>query len=160
MRFMTHHAEPEELLDAVLAPVHDEWLEEVRRVLVPATTPNAPFWDRWSAVRYLNDLFLARLRLERGLVADLRPFVPAARMAALEEAGDRLTRLYLALDQLGRRRGTAAAFAGVTDRFLEALGRWCAEIEIAASWVSAGELGNEARRIVARLEPVVLQRAV
>ena len=62
----------EETLDAVLGPTHDAWIEEVRQLLVPATTPVAPFWDRWSVVRHLDDQFLARFRVERALLSELR----------------------------------------------------------------------------------------
>ncbi len=139
-------------LDAVLSPVHDAWVEEVRRFLIPATTPTAPFWDRWSVVRYLNDQFLERFGWERALVAELRPFVPQRDMDTLWTGAERVARLRLALDRIGRRRGTAGEFALVTDEFLKALQLWCAEIELVARRIERDALAEEGERILAHLE--------
>lgn len=160
MRFAVDPAtEPEQFLDAALRPSHDAWLWEARRFLTPATVPEAPFWDRWSVVRYLNDQFLERLGVERGLVAELRPYIRPDRMDEIEAAGDRVRRLHLELDRLGRRRGTAASFAAMTEQFLEALGCWCAEIEQAVRRVPVGALAGEAWRTLAHLERAPVQRA-
>lgn len=139
-------------LDAVLSPLHDAWVEEVRRFLIPATTPTAPFWDRWSVVRYLNDQFQERFEWERALVMELRPFVPQHDMETLWAGAERVARLRLALDRVGRRRGTAGEFAVVTDEFLKALQLWCAEIELAARRIGRDALAEEGGRILAHLE--------
>lgn len=142
----------DETLDLVLSPTHDAWVEEARQLLVPAATPDAPFWDRWSVVRYLNDQFLERFKVERALVSEIRPFVTIHEMDRLEAGGERVARLHLALDRIGRRRGTAAEFAAMTTEFLKALELWCAEIELAGGRVHRDTLPVEARRMLEQLE--------
>jgi hypothetical protein len=48
MRTATATSAPgvEEPLDAVLRPIHNAWIEEVRRFLDPAREPGADFWAR------------------------------------------------------------------------------------------------------------------
>lgn len=142
-------------LDAVLSPMHDGWVEEVRRFLVPATTPDAPFWDRWSAVRYLNDQFLAHFTMQRTLLAELRPLIQPQHLDGIEAGTERVARLRLGLDRIGRRRGTAAEFALMADELLAALDLWCTEIELAVRHVDAEHLPEEGARIVALLESVM-----
>jgi len=139
-------------LGAVLSPTHDAWVEEARQLLVPAVTPEAPFWDRWSVVRYLNDRFLERFRAERAMVSELRPFVTIREMDMLETGAERVARLHLTLDRIGRRRGTAAAFAAMTTEFLDALELWCIEIEFAGDHVHRDALTLEAQRMLEHLE--------
>lgn len=141
-----------ETLDAVLGPTHDAWIEEVRRFLMPAITPAAPFWDRWAVVRYLADQFQEHYRIESALVEELRPFVAPDAVERLRIGGDRVARLRLALDRIGRRRGTAAEFSAMADEFLKALELWCAEIEIAGRRIRPAALPDEGTRLVAWLE--------
>ena len=61
----------DETVSAALGPVHDEWIKEARQFLLPATSADASFWDRWSAVRYLNDQYTERHRAESELVSEL-----------------------------------------------------------------------------------------
>jgi hypothetical protein len=42
----------EEMLDAVLRPIHNSWVTETHRFLDPALDPGADFWTRWGAIRY------------------------------------------------------------------------------------------------------------
>jgi len=142
-------------LDTVLSPLHDAWVEEARRFLDPAATAAPPFWDRWSVVRYLNDQFQARFALERALIEELRPFLQVHHMDAIAAGEERVARLRLGLDRLGRRRGTAAEFAYMTGEFLTALELWCAEIELAVGHIEPGDLPEEGARILAHLESAV-----
>jgi hypothetical protein len=142
----------EKPLDSVLRPIHNTWIEETRRFLDPALEPNADFWTRWGAIRYLSDDFRARYRLERALVDQLRPFLRLEVAERLLREGDRLFRLRLELDRIGRRRGTAAEVADVTRGLLEQLGVWCAEIELAAAGVTRDALPAEATDLLGHLE--------
>jgi hypothetical protein len=142
-------------LDAVLSPVHDGWVEQVRLFLIPATTSDAPFWDRWSAVRYLNDQFLTHFALQRTLLTELRPLIGPHQLDGIEAGAERVARLRLGLDRIGRRRGTAAEFALMADELLAALELWCAEIELAVRHVDAGHLPEDGARILALLESVM-----
>ena len=139
-------------LDAVLRPIHNTWVEETHRFLDPAIEPGADFWTRWGAIRYLSDDFRARYRLERALVDQLRPFLRLDVAEGLVREGDRLFRLRLELDRIGRRRGTAAEVAAVTRDLLEQLWVWCAEIELAAAGVMRDALPAEATDLLGHLE--------
>jgi len=141
-----------ETLDAVLSPTHDAWVEEARQFLMPATSITAPFWDRWTVVRYLDDQFFDHLRLETALVEELRPFVTPSEMAQLRAGGERVAQLRLALDRIGRRRGTAPEFAPVTDELLRALELWCAEIELIGRRIRRDVLPEEGARLLGHLE--------
>ena len=142
----------EEPLDAVLRPIHNTWVEETRRFLDPAIEPGADFWTRWGAIRYLSDDFRARYRLERALVDQLRGFLRLDVAERLVSEGDRLFRLRLELDRIGRRRGTAAEVAVVTRDLLEQLGVWCAEIELAAAGMTCDALPADATNLLGHLE--------
>jgi hypothetical protein len=144
----------EEPLEAVLRPIHNTWMEETRRFLDPAAEPGADFWIRWAAVRYLSDDFRDQYRRERALVDELRPFLRPDVAARLVREGDRLFRLRLELDRIGRRRGTAAEVAAGTRDLLEQLGVWCAEIELAANGLTRDALPAEATDLLAHLETV------
>jgi len=141
----------DETLDAVLSPSHDAWVEEVRRLLLPATMPDPVFWDRWSMVRYLNEGFLERFSIERAVLRELQPFITAREMNALEAGGERVAQLHLTLDRMSRRRPTSAGLAALTQEFLNELELWCAEVELACNGVSPHTLSDEARLAVKHL---------
>jgi hypothetical protein len=138
-------------VDLVLSPAHDAWVEEVRRHLLPASEPGAPFWDRWSTVRYLDDRFTERFRLESALLDELTPYVTPITMAKLRAAAEWVAFLRLELDRIGRRRGTAAEFTAKTGEFLEALELWCAEIEFATHGIEVAQLPADGDRLLASL---------
>jgi len=142
----------EEMLGAVLRPIHNTWVTETRRFLDPATEPGADFWTRWAAVRYLSDDFRDRYRRERALVDQLRPFLRLDVAERLVREGDRLLQLRLELDRIGRRRGTAAEVAAGTRELLEQLGIWCAEIELATAELRGDSLPAGATDLIAHLE--------
>jgi hypothetical protein len=142
----------DETLDAVLSPTHDAWVVEARQLLVPAATPDGQSWDPWSVVRYLNDRFLERFRVERALASELRSFVTVAEMDMLEAGAERVARLHLALDRISRRRGTVAEFAMMATEFLKALELWCADIELAGRRAHRDMLSVEAQRMLQYLD--------
>jgi hypothetical protein len=144
-------ASSEGTVDLVLSPAHDAWVEEVRRYLVPSAEPGAQFWDRWTTVRYLDDQFVDRFRLESDLLDELAVCVPAAEMAKLRGAAERVALLRLDLDRIGRRRGAAAEFTVKAVEFLHALELWCAELEFATHRVEVAALPPEGDRILAHL---------
>jgi hypothetical protein len=133
----------EETLDIVLGPSHDAWMAEARQLLVPAARPTAPFCDRWTVIRYLNGRFPGRLRIEHALVSGLRPFVTGAEVDALEAEGDRVSRLHLELDWIGRRSDTAAEFATRTAELLSVLEIWCLDVERVARQVPRAVVSEE-----------------
>ncbi|HEX3236325.1 MAG TPA: hypothetical protein VHR41_19195 [Gemmatimonadales bacterium] len=147
-----------EPLETVLRPSHDAWIEETRRFLTPALDSEADFWTRWSAVRYISDDFREQFRLERALVAALRPLLREEVANRLMHEGERVVLLRLELDRIGRRRGTSAEFAAGADRLLEQMGVWCAEIELAARGITREALPAEGAAYLAHLEAVLRTR--
>ncbi|MEO6055230.1 MAG: hypothetical protein ABIQ49_00175 [Gemmatimonadales bacterium] len=139
-------------LDTVLRPFHAAWIGEARCFLEPALDPHADFWTRWSAVRYLSDEFRGRYRLVRDLVEELRPFVRPDVAERLVSEGERVFKLRLEIDRIGRRRGTAAEMAAAIEALLEQLGVWCAEIEFAAGRLASSDLAPEGTDLLADLD--------
>jgi hypothetical protein len=144
--------EATETLEQVLSPTHDLWIEEARQLLLPDAAGEPVSWDRWSAIRYLNERLVERLRSERAMVQELRPFLTTREAITLEAGGERAGRLALALDRLARRRGTTVAFGAIATEFLEALSVWCAEIELAARHVRFSKLPGDMQRKLEQLD--------
>lgn len=142
----------EQPLDRALRGVHDAWVHEARCFLEPAMEPAADFWTRWAAVRYLDDDFRDRYELERGLLAELRPFLGPLTAERLAREGDRLIRLRLEVDRIGRRRGTAAEVAGGARALLDQLMRWLAEIEQGVAGLTRDTLAPEGESLLAHME--------
>jgi hypothetical protein len=142
--------------DDILAPVlraaHKIWIRETNRFLLPVFAREAPFWERWTAVRYMADQFLGQYHLERTLVDELRPFLPPDIADSLTRDGERIGRLQCELDRVGRRRGTAHTVSVISRRLLHLLRSWCADIEAAAGRIPRGLLPPEGNRLVADFE--------
>jgi len=142
--------------DGILAPVlrdaHKIWIRETTLYLWPVFVQEAPFWERWTAVRYIADEFLRQYHLERAFVDELRPFLPPGIADSLTRDGERIGRLQCELDRVGRRRGTAHTVSVISRRLLHLLRSWCADIEAAAGRIPRGLLPPEGNRLVADLE--------
>ena len=142
----------EQPLAEALRGVHDAWVREARSFLEPAMMPAADFWTRWAVARYLDDEFRDRYDLERGLLAELRPFIAPATAERVAREGDRVFLLRLELDRLGRRRGTAAEVAEGARHLLDQLVLWLAEVEQAAAGLTRDSLAPEGAELLAHLE--------
>lgn len=145
-------AQGERPLDQTLRGVHDAWVHEARCFLEPAMEPTADFWTRWAAVRYLDDEFRDRYELERGLLAELRPFLAPVTSERLAREGDRVFRLRLELDRVGRRRGTAAEVADGARALLDQLVLWLTMIEQGVVGLTRDTLAPEGAILLAHLE--------
>jgi hypothetical protein len=141
----------EQSLVTLLLPSHEEWVREARGFLEPALEPATDFWTRWAAARYLSDGFETRYRLERALVDQLHQWAPGHVGARLIREGELLGLRRLEMERLGRRRGTAAEMAAVTEQLLEQLATWLASIELATTGLRLGDLPAEAAEILTRL---------
>lgn len=135
----------------VLRDAHAIWIEETDSFLTPILSPEASFWERWTAVRYLADQFLEPYRREYDLIKELRPFLPAEQAESLLRRGQRIAQLQGKLDRIGRRRGTGRTSAVVARELLEAVRSWCADIETAAGEIERESLPEEAQRILAEV---------
>lgn len=136
----------------VLAIVHEAWMEQVAAVLAPALSETADFWTRWSVVRFLNDQFNDRFRLECALLDALAPLVPdgAARTLAAARAG--LERTMEELGIVGRRRATGLLTARLARRFIDQLALWCVEVELATGPIEAVDLPPGPERLLFNLQ--------
>jgi hypothetical protein len=144
-------------VESVLVPIHDHWLNEIRRFVEPATSPRAGFWDRWAATRYFADQFRDHFRLERALLVALAGLMrPDDAERLITQAGE-LERLLSDLDRVGRRRGTGPAVAEEARRLMDEIAMWCAELELATSSLRRDALPADAARA---LEQVATSGAV
>jgi hypothetical protein len=139
-------------LAPVLRAAHQIWIRETSRFLLPIIVREAPFWERWTAVRYLADQFLGQYHRECGLIDELRPFLPADVAERLTGDGERIGRLQCKLDRVGRRRSTAHTVSVVSRELLQLLRSWCADIEEAAGRIRRDLLPEEGNRLVADFE--------
>lgn len=136
------------------ASAHDNWMADADRFLLPLSDAAATFWERWGAVRYVEDQLLERYHMERSLLAELRAFFTPELRERLEMQTDRLNRLLGDFRRLGRQRESARQLAHTTRDILDALRLWYAEIEFAGGGVRLDDLSPEAARLVSDLNPV------
>jgi hypothetical protein len=122
-----------ETMELTLRAAHEIWLREADRFLSPVATEEAPFWTRWTTVRYLADQFLAQYRRECALVVELHSFLPPDVVDRLTLDGERIARLVAELDRVGRRRCSGHTVSVVSQTLLHLLRAWCADIEAAAA---------------------------
>ncbi len=141
-----------ETIARTLRAAHEIWLRETHESLAPLLAPQAGFWERWTAVRYLADQFLTQYSREWALLATMQPFIPPHRTDELQRNGKRIAEVQRLLDQIGRRRGTGLLVSGLARKLFEALRRWCADLEAAAWEISRGQLPTEGHRLLTELE--------
>jgi hypothetical protein len=141
-------------LEALLAPIHDRWIEQVGRVLAPAIVPRANFWERWGAVRYLIDQFEDRFRLECALVDSLAAGLSRTAIVRLGIIRARLERTRTNLIALGRRRGTAFVVSAFAQEIFEQAKLWCAELEFATKDLGLEDLSSSSQDMLDHLKTV------
>ena len=139
-------------LASVLGPIHDDWISQTRRTVEPALSRDASFWDRWTAVRYLDDPFDDHYHHEVALVGSLVPLLPPAVAGRLTILTETLDQSRAQLDQVGRRRGVARAVAVVAREFLDLFQLWCAEVEAALGGLQQENLPERSQQLLAALE--------
>ena len=119
---------------------HEVWIRETNRFLLPVAAQEAPFWTRWTAVRYLADQFIAQYRRECALLYELRLVLPQDVFDRLMKDGVKIGQMLDELDRVGRRRGVARTMAVLSRTLLDLLRAWCADIEMAAGWIPVDRL--------------------
>jgi hypothetical protein len=133
---------------------HDNWMADADRFLHPVTSCDATFWDRWAAVRFVDDQLLGRCQLERALLDELRAFLVPEMRERLALQSDRLVRLLAAFREVGRQRDSARELAHIARQLLDALRLWYAEIELAAGGIRRADVSKEGVRLLAELNPM------
>jgi hypothetical protein len=144
---------PTDTLGPRITIAHDNWMADGDRFIVPVTDSDATFWERWAALRYVEDQLLERFRLERTLLEELHAFLVPEMRERLGMQADRLSRLFADFSRLGRQRESARELARTARDLLEAVRLWYAEIELATGGIRWGDLGKEASRLLAELNP-------
>ena len=144
-----------ETLAPTLRAAHEIWVREADRYLLPVATQEAPFWNRWTTVRYLADQFMAQYRRECALLLELHSFLPPEVTERLTLDGERIRELVAELDRVGRRRGSAPTVSVVSQGLLGALRAWCADFEAAAGSIPVDLLTPEGRESLLDLERYV-----
>jgi len=130
-----------------LAGLHEQWLEEVRRVLDPARQETAGIWLRWRAIEYLGAGFKRRFERERRAVYSLHDRLTGEQASHLWAGGELMTQL---LDSLGRRVGLChrcTEFTSVSLTIVNALEYWCRQVEDALGPLRWGEVSPESRSL-------------
>ena len=139
-------------IKSVLAPIHGSWIRRTRRTLEPVLSRDASFWDRWTAVRYLDDPFDDHYHHEVALVGSLVPLLPPAVAGRLTTLTETLDESRAQLDRVGRRRGVARAVSVVAREFLDLFQLWCTEVEAAVGGLLRENLPERSQELLAALE--------
>jgi hypothetical protein len=131
-----------------LEGLHEQWRQEVARVLDPARADAGGTWRRWHAIDYLRSGFRRRVERERRAVASLHHRLTGDEASHLWAGGELLAQL---VDSLGYRVGLCqndAQFASVTLAVTNALEYWCRQVEDALGPVRWGEVSPESRALL------------
>jgi len=139
-------------LAPALHTAHEVWLRRTDRFLLPVTLQEAPFWARWTAVRYLADQFQSQHSRELTLLYELRRFLSQDVADRLTRDGEKIGGLLAELDRVGRRRGAARTVSVLSQTLLDLLRAWCADIEAAAGWIPLDRLTVEGYESLAQME--------
>jgi hypothetical protein len=131
------------------AAAHDNWMADADRFLPPVADANATFWERWGAVRFVEDQLLDRFQLERRLLDELRPFLTPEIKERLGMQADRLSRLLAEFRRLGGERARARELAHTTRELVDALRLWYAEIELEAGGIQWSDVSKDGIRLLA-----------
>jgi hypothetical protein len=142
----------EETLAPTLRAAHEVWIREASSYLVPISAPDAGFWERWTAVRYLADQFLAQFHRERALIDELRLLLPPEVVDHLDREAQRIAERREQLDRIGRRRGTGHTVGMAARALLHALRIWCVELEATVGRLRRESLPDQASQLIADLE--------
>ena len=140
-------------IDARLIPVHDNWMADAARFLNPVTDKEATFWERWAAVRYVEEQLAMRVGSERALLHQLRAFLAPEIMKRLRVQAERVSTLVENFKRVGRQRESAREVAHTARELAEALRLWYAEIEYAVGGIHVAALGRDELRLLDGLNP-------
>ena len=128
-----------------LAGLHEQWREEVRRVLDPAREEGAGIWRRWWALEYLQGGFRRRFERERRAVFSLHIRLTPDQAGHLWAGAELITQL---LGGLPHRVGLCQCdsdFASVALTLAGAIEYWCYQVEDALGPVRWGDVPPESR---------------
>ena len=147
------NATRKDTVETRLVPAHDNWMADADRFLTPVIDTNATFWDRWAAVRYVEEQLVSRFESERELLQQLRAFLPAEIRERIRMQGERLSRLIENFNRVGRQRESAREVSHTARELIEALRLWYAEIELNAGSIHLADMSRYGIRLLGELNP-------
>jgi hypothetical protein len=150
--FQSSHRAIGTLSDSLVV-AHDNWMADADRFLQPITNADHTFWERWAALRYVDEHLLGRFQLERDLLEEIRAFLLPEMRERLTLQADRLTRMLGAFRETGGRRDSARELAHVTRQLVDALRLWYAEIEFAAGRIQWSDVSRKGAQLLAQFNP-------
>ena len=139
-----------QLLTAV-QETHGPWLEESRKLLDSARSPEAGIHTRWSAIHYLTTTVSHRFELERTAVESLGQMVDPGHAAQLWVAAELMATLLWQVDHSVGLCHRSDEFSTLTHKLDKAMVHWCRAVENALSRVRWGDIPEQARRRFALL---------
>jgi hypothetical protein len=143
----------QDTVETCLVPAHDNWMADADRFLGPVIDTNATFWERWAAVRYVDEQLASRFQAERKLLQQLRAFLPAEIRERLGMQAERLSRLIEDFSRVGRQRESAREVSHTARELTEALRLWYAEIELNAGRIHLADVSRDGIRVLGELNP-------
>jgi hypothetical protein len=143
----------QDTIDTRLVPAHDNWMADADRFLMPVIDTDATFWDRWAAIRYVEEQLASRFQSELALLQQLRAFLPAEIRERLDMQAERLSRLIEDFNRLGRQRESAREVSHTARQLTEALRLWYAEIELNAGRIHLSDMSRDGIRLLSDLNP-------
>ena len=149
----THPTPSKDTVAARLVSAHDNWMADADRFLAPVIDTDATFWDRWAAVRYVEEQLASRFESERALLQQLRAFLPAEIRERLDMQAERLSRLIENFNRVGRQRESAREVSHTARELTEALRLWYAEIELNAGRIHLVDVSWDGIRLLGELNP-------
>jgi hypothetical protein len=145
-------------LSATLRAIHRHWMSETWQWLAPTLSPDADFWNGWSAVRYLNDQFQRLYRHQCALLTGILPLLSRSDTVQIRAATEVLAETLHHLDRIGRRLGMTESVAALSGRFLDLLGVWFAEIQRVTRELTRDELPPQGQQALRQLEGAIAIR--
>ncbi len=128
-----------------LEGLHEQWLEEVRRVLDPAREAAAGVWLRWRAIEYLESGFKHRFEREQRAVFSLHDLLTGEQASHLWAGGELMAQLLYGLERHVGLCQHEAAFGPLMLTVMNALEYWCRQVEDALGPIRWGDVTPESR---------------
>lgn len=119
----------DEELGPLLASLHRRMRDELEGVLLSACDPDAGIWERWAAVRVVENDARSCLLAERELVQAVVPRLSRASAEHLWAIGELLQILGARLAELGRLPQASQEFGSTAAKYRLALDYWCGNVE-------------------------------
>jgi hypothetical protein len=143
---------PETRLGPMLQSLHAHLRAELEGVLLTACDPDAGLWDRWAAVRVLENELRPCLQAERELVEAVGDRLAHGAAEHLWTTGELLHALGLRLSELGRVPRSCPEFTSGAAKYRLAFDYWCRDIELYVGPLASATVPGDVLARIAQLE--------